>query len=129
MYSFEKYLRGCLDLYTLCGLEKGLEMAQRMVDAVKNDPMYANAEKRLGDNGSASNPQEIEWYTIAESLYAFADAWKEAGRPAAEVREYARFAAEFEYKEFGTSSTRTKIFTSIAPFRGRIPSISTHTAI
>ncbi|RXZ62038.1 hypothetical protein ESZ91_06510 [Candidatus Borkfalkia ceftriaxoniphila] len=119
MYSFEKYLRGCLDLYTLCGLEKGLEMAQRMVDAVKNDPAYANAEKRLGDNGSASNPQEIEWYTIAESLYAFADALKAAGRPAAEVKEYARFAAEFEYKEFWNIFYENKNFYDYRPVSGQ----------
>ena len=97
MYAFEKYLRGCVDLYTCCGLEKGLEMAVRMVEHAMADDRYVNAEKLLGNNGP---DQEIECYTMSESLYAFAEAARTSGAPTANVRRYREFAASFEYREF-----------------------------
>lgn len=100
MYSFEKYLRGVLDLYELCGLEKAFDIAKRMVDAAMNDRVYTEAVKALGDNGTASNILELEWYTMAEVLYAFADAAKEKGCTVTEVRAYTDFAKSFDYTEF-----------------------------
>lgn len=97
MYSFEKYLRGCLDLYNLCGLEKGLTMAKRMVDTVMGMDGYQNAEKKLGNNGPGL---EIEWYTIGETLYNFAETARQAGYPYYDVKTYRDFAASFEYSEF-----------------------------
>lgn len=100
MYTFEKYLRGVLDLYELCGIEEAFDIAKRMVDAAMNDTVFTEAQKILGDNGTQSNILELEWYTMAEVLYAFADAAKDKGCTVTEVRDYTQFAKSFDYTEF-----------------------------
>lgn len=97
MYAFEKYLTGCLDFYNYCGLEKGLEMAKRMVEYAMGSPIYADAKKVLGNNGPGS---EIEWYTISEALYNFSETMRVAGAPVAEIKSYREFAKSFEYTEY-----------------------------
>ena len=100
LYTFEKHLQGCLDLYTLCGEQKGFDSAKRMMDAALEDKDYTGAKKLLGDNGTQDNMRELEWYTTSESVYAFAEVAKKNGCTATEVRKYTDFAKSFEYTEF-----------------------------
>ena len=100
LYTFEKNLQGCLDLYTLCGEQKGFDSAKRMMDAALEDKDYTNAKKLLGDNGTQDNMRELEWYTTSESVYAFTEIAKKNGCTATEVRKYNDFAKSFEYTEF-----------------------------
>lgn len=97
MYCYEKYLRGLVDIYEYCGLEDALTIAARLVEWSMGAPLFVNAEKRLGDNGG---DKEIEWYTISESIFRFAELAQKAGYSPEKIRGYKQFAKTFEYDEF-----------------------------
>lgn len=97
-YCFEKYLRGFLDMYTYCGIEEGFDCAKRLMDfALGNDAMN-NPRLSLGDNGG---DDEIEWYTMCESIMRFYEIAREENKiPARELNQYYEFAKKYIYKDF-----------------------------
>ena len=97
MYFFEKYLRGLTDCWTLCGNARAFEMARGFLEAAMASPIYRDASLYLGDNGPGN---EIEWYTISESIYCFADAAQAAGASEEDVAAWRVFAEKFEYQKF-----------------------------
>lgn len=73
-------------------------------------------------------PAEIEWYTISESLYRYADI-AELQDEREEAEKVRAFAKGFEYPQFWVFFTRVKIYSIIPRSRGRIPLIFIRTAI
>lgn len=100
MYFFEKYLRGFLDCYELCGEPDALVLARSFVGKAMRSPVYRDAKRRLGDNGTPPHPVEIEWYTISESLNRFADVYEREKGDGAFSDEVRVFAKKFEYRRF-----------------------------
>ena len=97
-YCFEKYLRGFLDMYTYCGISEGYDCAKRMMDAALVSESYKNPRLSLGDNGG---DQEIEWYTLVESILRFWEVSREDNKVTGkELNEYYDFAKKFIYKDF-----------------------------
>lgn len=73
-------------------------------------------------------PAEIEWYTISESLYRYADI-AELRNEREEAEKVRAFAKGFSTRNSGIFFTRVKIYSIIPRSRGRIPLIFIRTAI
>ena len=100
MYFFEKYLRGFVDCFVLCGNVDALNLADIFVERAMRSPVYLQAKKELGDNGTPPHPVEIEWYTISESLYRYADVCELAEGDKRRAEAVRAFAKGFEYPQF-----------------------------
>ena len=119
MYFFEKYLRGFVDCFVYCKNEDALVLADRFVDAAMRSPVYCNAKRRLGDNGTPPVPVEIEWYTIAESLYFYADVKQAYGKDGERAEKVRKFAKEFEYRQFWDIVYRGENIFNYSPISGQ----------
>ncbi len=119
MYHFEKYLRGFCDCYELCGNRNALILARKFVDIAMHSDAYCNARRRLGDNGTPSNPIEIEWYTMSESLLQFADIYSRLDSADGFSDEVRVFAKRFEYKQFWDIFYHRKNIFDYSPLAGQ----------
>ena len=100
-YMAEKLFHGLMDACELCGIAEAYPLCRTLMDMFRQIPAIANAQCRLGDNGSQDETfREIEWYTLSEALYRFADMAIDHGEPEDYVASIERFAKKFEYKEF-----------------------------
>lgn len=100
-YMAEKVFHGLLDAYEICGFADAYDVCKALIDNFRQIPEIANAACRLGDNGAKDETfREIEWYTIGEALYRFADMAIKQGESPAYISEIERFAKKFEYDEF-----------------------------
>lgn len=118
MYFLEKYVRGFLDCYVYCENEDAFAMAQSFVRMAMGSPVYTAAKKRLGDNGTMPVPAEIEWYTISESLYRYADI-AELRNEREEAEKVRAFAKGFEYPQFWDIFYEGKNLFDYSPLAGQ----------
>lgn len=95
MYFFEKYLRGLTDCWLFCGIEDAYYLAKGLLESAMESDIYNKAELLLGNNGPGD---EIEWYTIPESICYFADAHERAcGEDGQKYRDFAKKFAYWSY--------------------------------
>ena len=119
MYHYEKFLRGFCDCFELCGNQNALILARKFVDIAMHSDAYCNARRRLGDNGTPSNPIEIEWYTMSESLLQFADVYSRLDSDDGFSDEVRAFAKRFEYKQFWDIFYHRKNIFDYSPLAGQ----------
>lgn len=100
-YMSEKVFHGLMDAYQLCGIPKAYPLCKALIDNFRNIPQIANAACRLGDNGTQDETyREIEWYTLSEAVFRFADLAMEMGESQTYVAELEAFGKKFTYDDF-----------------------------
>ena len=114
-YTYEKMLRAMLDLYELCGIEKGYTLAKSLVEYGIADEKLGNPKKQLGNNAPYT---ENEWYTMSQSLYEFAQAARKKKESATDVKRYLDYAKLYEYTEFWDIFYQDKSMYDYSPAAG-----------
>lgn len=101
-YMAEKVFHGLMDAVEYCGFDDAYDLCRDLLDNFRKIPAIANAKCRLGDNGGSPDEtyREIEWYTLSEALYRFADMSIDRGVSEVYISELEHFAKKFEYTEF-----------------------------
>ena len=101
-YMAEKVFHGLMDAVELCGISEAYYVCKALFDNFREIPAIKNAKCRLGDNGGSKDEtyREIEWYTLSEAVYRFADMAKEKMESKEYIEELETFGKKFEYDEF-----------------------------
>ena len=101
-YQAEKIFHGLMDAAEYCGIEDAFSLCGRLLDHFRSIPAIRRAKCRIGDNGGSKDETscEIEWYTLSEALYRFADMAGRRGAKRDYVEELLRFARKFEYEAY-----------------------------
>ena len=100
-YMAEKVFHGLLDAYEICGFADAYDVCKALMDNFRQIPEITNAACRLGDNGAKDETfREIEWYTLSEAVYRFADAAIDLSEPEEYIAQIEAFAKKFEYDQF-----------------------------
>ena len=116
MYYFEKYLKGFCDAFRICRIEKGIKLACRLLQAAIDSDIFQNAALRLGDNGPTN---EIEWYTILESVCVCLQLLRAEKREPDLVSRAQAFFKKFEYQEFWDIFYKKKNLFEYSPIGGQ----------
>lgn len=100
-YMAEKVFHGLLDAYEICGFADAYDVCKALMDNFRQIPEITNAACRLGDNGARDETfREIEWYTLSEAVYRFADMAIDRSEPEEYIAQIEAFAKKFEYDRF-----------------------------
>ncbi len=116
MYFFEKYIRGFCDAYTYCGFEKALTLAEGLMDCAMQSDIFSKDKYILGDNGP---DDQIEWYTLGESVNHFIRLYKASGGNAEKVRAYEKFSDDFQYDVFWEIFEKGENVFGYTPLKGQ----------
>lgn len=101
-YMAEKVFHGLMDAVELCEISSAYDVCKALMDNFREIPAIKHAKCRLGDNGGSKDEtfREIEWYTIPEAIYRFADMAITRNEPQDYISVLEKFAEKFEYDEF-----------------------------
>ncbi len=101
-YMAEKVFHGLMDAVELCGISEAYPLCKALIDHFRDTPVMKNALCRLGDNGTqqGEHSEEIEWYTLSEAIYRFADMASAQKESEDYVAEIEAFGKRFEYDRF-----------------------------